>query len=201
MKKYIKWIICLICMVLFLILAYSVKTNKDIMLDEFIYSIVSKVINNNLTSIVKFITNIGSSASVILITILALIVLKNKKIGLFLSLNLIIITIFQYILKAIFARLRPIDINLIEVTGFSFPSGHSLTAMAFFGFIIYLVYNSSLKYKKVYIIAIIILILLIGLSRIYLGVHYPTDVLGGFTFSISYLIIYISLIKKYLKLK
>lgn len=201
MKKYIKWIICLICMVLFLILAYSIKTNKDIMLDEFIYSIVSKVINNNLTSIVKFITNIGSSVSVILITILALIVLKNKKIGLFLSLNLIVITIFQYILKAIFARLRPIDINLIEVTGFSFPSGHSLTAMAFFGFIIYLVYNSSLKYKKVYIIALIILILLIGLSRIYLGVHYPTDVLGGFTFSISYLIIYISLIKKYLKLK
>lgn len=201
MKKYIKWIICLICMVLFLILAYLVKTNKDIMLDEFIYSIVSKVINNNLTSIVKFITNIGSSVSVILITILALIVLKNKKIGLFLSLNLIVITIFQYILKAIFARLRPIDINLIEVTGFSFPSGHSLTAMAFFGFIIYLVYNSSLKYKKVYIIALSILILLIGLSRIYLGVHYPTDVLGGFTFSISYLIIYISLIKKYLKLK
>ena len=201
MKKYIKWIICLICMVLFLILAYSVKTNKDIMLDEFIYSIVSKVINNNLTSIVKFITNIGSSVSVILITILALIVLKNKKIGLFLSLNLIVITIFQYILKAIFARLRPIDINLIEVTGFSFPSGHSLTAMAFFGFIIYLVYNSSLKYKKVYIIALSILILLIGLSRIYLGVHYPTDVLGGFTFSISYLIIDISLIKKYLKLK
>ena len=73
MKKYIKWIICLICMVLFLILAYLVKTNKDIMLDEFIYSIVSKVINNNLTSIVKFITNIGSSVSVILITILALI--------------------------------------------------------------------------------------------------------------------------------
>ena len=148
-----------------------------------------------MTSIVKFITFLGSAIVVMLTTIFALIILKNKKIGLFMALNLIIITIFQYILKPIFGRARPVDINLIKETNYSFPSGHSLTAMAFYGFIIYLIYKSNLKYKKIYIILLSILILLIGLSRVYLGVHFITDVLGGFTFSLFYLIIFINIVK------
>ena len=114
------------------------------------------------------------------------------------SIDLVVITIFQYILKFVFQRNRPIGINLIEETSYSFPSGHSLTAMAFYGFIIYLIYKSNLKYKKIYVIALSILILLIGLSRVYLGVHFITDVLGGFTFSLFYVIIFINTIKKYL---
>ena len=155
--------------------------------------------NNNFTYIVKFITFLGSASVVIFINILILIVLKNKKIGILLSANLIVITIFQYTLKPIFGRIRPVDINLIEETSYSFPSGHSLTAMAFYGFIIYLIYKSNLKYKKLLITLLSILILLIGLSRVYLGVHFITDVLGGFTFSVFYLILFIELTKKHIK--
>ena len=115
------------------------------------------------------------------------------------SIDLIVITNFQHILKPIFGRIRPVDINLIEETSYSFPSGHSLTAMAFYGFIIYLIYKSNLKYKKLLITLLSILILLIGLSRVYLGVHFITDVLGGFTFSIFYLILFIELTKKHIK--
>lgn len=195
MKKNIKWIICILSLIIFLILGYLVKTNNELVLDSVVYNFISNFINDNLTKIVKFITFLGSSTTVILITIIALIILKNKKIGLFMALDLILITNFQYLLKPIFARVRPIGINLIKETSYSFPSGHSLTAMAFYGFIIYLIYKSNLKYKKIYIILISILILLIGMSRVYLGVHFVTDVLGGFIFSLFYLIIYVHIIR------
>ena len=201
MKKYLKWIICLLSLIIFIILGYFVKTKSDIYLDNIIYNFMSKFINNNLTNIIKFITFLGGATFVIALTLLALLFLKNKRIGILMSIDLIVITIFQYILKFIFARPRPIGINLIEETNYSFPSGHSLTAMAFYGFIIYLIYKSNLKYKKVYIILLSILILLIGLSRVYLGVHFITDVLGGFTFSLFYLIIFVELTKKYLQKK
>ena len=199
MKKNIKWIICILSLIIFLILGYLVKTNNDLIIDTVIYNLISNIITDDLTNLIKFITFLGSATVVILITIIALIILKNKKIGLFMALDLITITIFQYLLKAIFGRSRPIGINLIEESSYSFPSGHSLTAMAFYGFIIYLIYKSKLKYKKVYMMLLSLLILLIGLSRVYLGVHYITDVLGGFTFSLFYLIIFINILKKQIK--
>lgn len=198
MKKKLKWMVCFICLILFLVLGHFVKSNNELLLDKVVYNFISKFINNNLTHVVKFITFLGSASIVILITIITLIILKNKKIGLLMGFNLILITIFQYILKPIYGRMRPIDINLIEEKSLSFPSGHSLTAMAFYGFIIYLIYKSNFKYKKIYIIILSLLILLIGLSRVYLGVHFITDVLGGFIFSLFYLIIFIDRVKKYL---
>lgn len=198
MKKYIKYIICLICLIIFTILAFLVVTKKELIIDTIVYNFISNFITNELTLIVKFITFLGGGTVIILITFLSLMLLKNKRIGLFIGLDLILITIFQYILKPLIGRVRPIGINLIEEKSFSFPSGHSLTAMAFYGFIIYLIFKSKLKYKKVYIVLLSILILLIGLSRVYLGVHFITDVLGGFIFSLGYLIIFIELIKKHL---
>jgi len=200
MKKNMKWIICLISLIMFIILGYLVKTNKEFIIDSVVYNFISNFINDNFTHIVKCITFLGSAFTVIAITIICLIILKNKKIGLFMGINLIVITNFQYLLKPLFARTRPIDINLIEETSYSFPSGHSLTAMAFYGFIIYLIYKSNLKYKKIYMFILGLLILLIGLSRVYLGVHFITDVLGGFTFSLFYLVIFIEVIKEYLKI-
>lgn len=198
MRKNKKWICCILSFIIFIVLAYLVKTNNSLKFDTVIYNLISNIIGNNMTTIVKLITFLGSATIVISITVLLLIIFKNKKIGLCLGLNLIIITIFQYILKFLIGRPRPVGINLIEEKNYSFPSGHSLTAMAFYGFIIYLIYKSKLKHKKIYITLLSILILLIGLSRVYLGVHYITDVLGGFTFSLFYLIIYINFIEKYL---
>ena len=198
MKKNLKYIVCIFSLISFLILAYLIKTKTNLVIDEKIYSFISKFISNNITTAVKFITFLGSATVVIGVTLLSLIFIKDKKVGLFMSIDLVVITIFQYILKFVFQRNRPIGINLVEETSYSFPSGHSLTAMAFYGFIIYLIYKSNLKYKKIYVIALSILILLIGLSRVYLGVHFITDVLGGFTFSLFYVIIFINTIKKYL---
>jgi len=131
---------------------------------------------------------------------LLVIAIKNKKIGLSIFTNLVIITILNQSLKRILQRPRPTEYRIIQETGYSFPSGHSMISMAFYGYLIYLIYryvkNKYIKWISISLLSI--LICLIGISRIYLGVHYTSDVLGGFLISISYLVIYISAVNKFL---
>lgn len=199
--KNLKWIILFICLIGFLALAEDVF-NKEIMNGDIIgYKLVSEFLISDFTiPIAKFITNFGGAIFLIVLTIILLILIKNKKIGLSIFSNLAIITILNQLLKRILQRPRPTEYRIIEETGYSFPSGHSMISMAFYGYLIYLIYKYvKNKYIKwISIILLSILICSIGISRIYLGVHYTSDVLGGFLISISYLIIYISAINKFL---
>ena len=106
-------------------------------------------------------------------------------------------------LKRILRRPRPTEFRIVEETGYSFPSGHSITSMVFYGYLVYLTYKyiNNKKIKIPLIIFLILLIPTIGLSRIYLGVHYASDVLCGFLLGIIYLILFISISKKYLERK
>ena len=137
----------------------------------------------------------------IILTILLIVVLKNKKVGLSICINLVVVTILNQLLKRLLQRPRPTEFRIIEETGYSFPSGHSMVSMAFYGYLIYLIYrfvkNKYLKWISIVLLSL--LICLIGISRIYLGVHYTSDVLGGFLISISYLVIYISASNKFFK--
>jgi undecaprenyl-diphosphatase len=199
--KNLKWIILFICLIGFLALAEDVF-NKEIMNGDIIgYKVVSTFsISNFATPIAKFITNFGGAIFLIVLTITLFILIKNKKIGLSILSNLVIITILNQLLKRILQRPRPTEYRIIEETGYSFPSGHSMISMAFYGYLIYLIYRYvKNKYIKwISIILLSILISSIGISRIYLGVHYTSDVLGGFLISISYLIIYVSAVNKFL---
>ena len=201
-KKNLKWIILFICLIGFLALAEDVF-NKEIMNGDIIgYKIISTfLISDFTTPIAKFITNFGGVIFLLVLPITLFILIKNKKIGFSIFLNLVIITVLNQLLKSILQRPRPTEFRIIEETGYSFPSGHSMISMAFYGYLIYLIYK-YVKNKYVKWISIIILSILIcsiGISRIYLGVHYTSDVLGGFFISISYLVIYISLVNRLLK--
>ena len=199
--KNFKWIILFICLIGFLALAEDVF-HKEIMKGDIIgYKIISTfLISDFTTPIAKFITNFGGAIFLIILTITLFILIKNKKIGLSIILNLIVITGLNQILKYILQRPRPTEYRLIEETGFSFPSGHSMVSMAFYGYLIYLIYKYvKNKYIKWISIALLsILIGTIGISRIYLGVHYTSDVLGGFLISLSYLIVYTLIVNRYL---
>jgi undecaprenyl-diphosphatase len=86
-----------------------------------------------------------------------------------------------FILKEVVARARPgALLQAIAETGYSFPSGHASMAMAFYGFAAYIEANLYPRYRGAAAVIAIVLILGIGVSRLYLGVHYPTDVLGGY---------------------
>ena len=189
LNKNLKWIILFISIIAFLAIAQNVW-NKEIMLIDIIgYRIVSStLISDFITPISKLITSVGGTIFLICVTIILLLTIKNKKIGLSICLNLIIITALNQLLR------------IINESGYSFPSGHSMVSMAFYGFLIYLIYkyvqNKKIKYTLITILSI--LIFFIGISRIYLGVHYTSDVLGGFLISISYLIIYTRIVKKFI---
>ena len=199
--KNLKWIILFICLIGFFALAEDVF-HKEIMKGDIIgYKIISTfLISDFTTPIAKFITNFGGAIFLIILTITLFILIKNKKIGLSIILNLIVITGLNQILKYILQRPRPTEYRLIEETGFSFPSGHSMVSMAFYGYLIYLIYkyvkNKDLKWISIVLLSI--LICSIGISRIYLGVHYTSDVLGGFLISWSYLIVYTLIVNRYL---
>ena len=131
------------------------------------------------------------------LSLISILFIKNKKYGTYITVNLILATIINIILKLIFIRERPLD-GIITETGYSYPSGHSFVSFAFYGFLVYLITKSNLtKRTKIFFTSLlIVLIPLIGLSRVYLGVHYPSDVLGGFIGGAIYLLIYIEIIKK-----
>lgn len=202
-KKNLKWVVLFICLVGFLALTEDVF-NKEIMQGDIIgYKIISTfLISDFVIPIAKFITNFGGAIFLSIATIALLLLIKNKKIGLSIFSNIVIITILNQLLKRILRRPRPTEFRIVEETGYSFPSGHSMVSMAFYGYLIYLIYryikNKYIKWSLIVLLSI--LICLIGISRIYLGVHYTSDVLGGFLLSISYLVVYISLIKN-LKIK
>ena len=199
--KNLKWIILFLCLVGFLALAEDVF-HKEIMSGDIIgYNIISKfLISDFVTPIAKFITNFGGAIFLIILTIVLFFVIKNRKIGLSIFSNLVIVTVLNQLLKRILQRPRPTEFRIIEETGYSFPSGHSMISMAFYGYLIYLIckYVKNKYVKWISIVLLGILICSIGISRIYLGVHYTSDVLGGFLISVSYLVIYISAVNKFL---
>ena len=104
-----------------------------------------------------------------------------------------------YILKEIIQRARPpMPFPAIVETSYSFPSNHAIAAMALYGFVIYLVWKLCPEsiVRGIWIGLITSLILLIGFSRLYLGVHYMSDVLGGYLLGGIFLWIGILVAKK-----
>lgn len=197
-NKYLIWIILVLGLLLFFYLVRLINANTISVLDNYIYNLIKGFISPKMTPIVKFITEFGNYTVMIPVIILFYLFNKDKSFNRYFTINLVAIFTSNFIVKNIIRRDRPIDINLIIENGFSFPSGHSMVSFAFYGFIIYYVYCSHLsKLEKTIIISILtLLVLMIGLSRIYLGVHYASDVIGGFVLALVYLIIFIKYIYK-----
>ena len=195
-----RWMLLFICLIGFLALSEEVF-HQEIMNGDIVgYDIVSKLFKFNVsTPIAKFITNFGGAIFVISLTTILFFVIKDKKIGISIITNLGIVTILNQIIKFIMQRPRPTEFRIIEETGYSFPSGHSMVSLTFYGYLIYLIYKyiNNKHLKRTLIIILSVLICIIGVSRIYLGVHYTSDVLGGFLISFAYLIIYIELVNKF----
>ena len=139
----------------------------------------------------------GSAYVIVPLCVILTVLFGKKRWGKYIFINLVVIFLSNQLLKNIVARPRPEGFRLVEESGYSFPSGHSMVSMAFYGFFVYLIFkkvkNPYLKWSSMIVISFIITA--IGLSRIYLGVHYASDVIAGFCISISYLILFMNLIK------
>ena len=203
-KKYYKVIIVFICLTITLEMVYALFGNEVMKRDIIGYKFISKYLISDFTlPIAKFITNFGGVIGLIIIAIIIssiLIIKKHKLMGFLIWLNLAISGGLNQILKRLVQRPRPTEYRLIEESGYSFPSGHSMVSAAFYGFFIYLIFKNvkNKHIKWISITSLSVLIILIGISRIYLGVHYTSDVMAGFVISISYLVIFTSIVNDYL---
>ncbi len=190
MKK--KYLISLIIgIILFTTLTIIVVTNKELAIDYSFFKLVNR--SNSLYSFMRIITEYGEWYTYVIIVLL--IFIFKRKYSYVLIANIMANTLFNNAIKMLIQRDRPIW-KTYTLTDYSYPSGHAMSSLAFYGLIIYLIikyYKGKTKYPIIIILSLLILI--VGFSRIYLGVHYLTDVLGAYFFDLIYLSIFITLIE------
>jgi undecaprenyl-diphosphatase len=154
--------------------------------DESVTKFVVSFRSDALTSYFRFATDLGDRNAYIIIAIVlaGYYFFKNRswKFILQTTLVLLLATFSNIVLKKVFNRARPSLEHLVTVNTLSYPSGHAMSAMAFYGFLIYLCVRYSMRrWVQILLITLLVIVVLsIGVSRIYLGVHYPSDVAAGF---------------------
>ena len=193
-------IIAFALLIAFLFVAIDVEGDRFAFFDNKCIDFALSIRQGWLTVIFTIITNLVNPIVIGIVGFCILIFAKNKRIFSFqLFLNMGIIAILNFVFKYTFVRDRPDEaLHLVSEVGYSFPSGHAMFAVAFYGFLIYMLWNSRRK-KRIKItgtIVGILLVILISFSRIYLGVHYASDVIGGLYVSLGYIIIFLYIVAR-----
>lgn len=183
-------------LILFLVISVFVITKDSLVIDKFIYDLINPVINESLTKYIVVLTDIGSlvfSTIVILIVSVLLLKYKKKKDLKYFLIILAVGNILSYVFKLLFARERPDILVLAIENTYSYPSGHTFITTLLYGMILVLI---SKYYKKNYafICLYAVLVLFVMFTRIYLGVHYFSDTLGGLLLGIVFLTMFYELV-------
>ncbi len=155
--------------------------------------------NDFWTNFFKIFTYLGSFYILLIAVVIAFLLLffvfKKKRFAFFSAGCFGVVCLLNLLFKLLIRRIRPTDLMIIAETGYSFPSGHAMMSFAFFALLIFFVWkfvkNKSLKIVLTILFSIVILA--IGFSRIYLGVHYLTDILAGWLLSFTLFGIFILL--------
>ncbi|MBZ5753438.1 phosphatase PAP2 family protein [Metabacillus rhizolycopersici] len=189
------------CLYLFTRLSSDLMEKRPFLFDQKVIDTVRLYASPAMDRFMLFITEMGSTFMLGLLLVISMIWLFVKRKNLW-GMIFYLITVaggglLNFWLKSFFERERPNVNRIMEADGFSFPSGHSMGSMTYYGFLGYLVMRS--KYKPLsklgWVILFGLVILLIGISRIYLGVHYPSDVLAGYMAGSVWLVLCISLLE------
>lgn len=196
MKKFL-YLFVFLFFVDFIMVITGFSSNFDNAISLF-FSVHNNVIFTNIFKAISFICS--PKFMIVLNVLLFIFIIVKKKYKLFIIvLSSISSVIINNLVKIIVRRERPDYLRMVMEKSYSFPSGHAMISVLFFGSIIYLVNKYNLKYKKLITFSLSTFVLLVGISRIYLGVHYLTDVVGGYLlgFIVLFLIIHLFERKKF----
>jgi undecaprenyl-diphosphatase len=181
------------------LIAVTYQSRIVIGIDEWLIQHIQQWESNGLTDVMKFFSFIGSGRIVAVLAIVVipiLVLLKHR-----LEIIIFIVTVsgsavLNTKLKLLFERTRPIIHPIIAQTGYSFPSGHAMSAFTFYGIVTFLLWRkiSSRAGRFLLIGFSLFMIFIIGLSRVYLGVHYPSDVFGGYLASCTWLTVMVGVL-------
>ena len=200
-KKIIKenyiYIITIILMIItFSIIMRSSLHDKIILFDYEVFDFLRSISNTYLTFIFNILTNLGDYYIPITIIVCSFLFGKNKWYFYLLSGGYAFSGIITFISKYAALRPRPIDALIAIPKSYSFPSGHTLTSLCFYCLLCYLLTTKcSKKVKLISFTLVTSLVCLIAMSRIYLGVHYFSDVFGGYLIGIPCLMLIINIIE------
>ncbi|MDV2883873.1 phosphatase PAP2 family protein [Alkalihalophilus pseudofirmus] len=188
----------------FLITTYSVLRGYTLSVDRLIVENIAAFHTDLLTKMMTFFSFIGATRPVIVISLLFLgvIYLKYRHLQdviLFALVSLGSVTL-NVVLKMTIKRARP-ESSLIVESGYSYPSAHTMAAVSLYGMIIYLLWKhtSTVKARIILITFGVSMILMIAFSRIYLGVHYASDIIGGVLISSFWLLTLLTIFQRYRK--
>lgn len=183
---YISYLAILIT--LFIIFTIFTLAGKLSSFDTAVYNEINSL---NCDTLFKIITELGDVWVILPISIIGAIFIKKKKFLVTIFCALIGILLFNNLLKVCILRPRPMDLAIVEEAGFSYPSSHSAVSACFYLTIAAcLLKESNSKWQKTLTLILLpIIIISIGVSRIYLGVHYATDVIAGISFGTIYFLL------------
>jgi len=189
---------------LFIKLSEDLVRNELAVFDSMIYGKIFLMITSGMTIVMKVITFAGSGLVLVLISLgIYILLIRNKKsirFGHFIVFNLLLSTLLNELFKFAFHRGRPDILRLTDISGYSFPSGHSMVSLSFYGLLVYFsIKHIRVPWNCLLSTLLCLLVLTIGISRVYLGVHYASDVLAGFSAGMAWLGVYITLMEKYFR--
>ncbi len=186
--------------VMFLLCSYAAIFHYNVIssIDLSVSNFVSKyLVKDYLTPFFKLVTNMGGVWFFVVCLLLVLVFVKNKKFFYSMSSSLLFTYLLSVVLKNIYRRERP-PLSLISLpSDYSFPSGHTMCSIVFYGFLLYLIgkYVNNKTIKCILYILVIFVFISIAFSRVYLGVHHFSDVICGFIFGMLCLLMCVNYVK------
>lgn len=187
------FVVVAVCSAVFVVILEDVLELESMRLDRAAYWLIVQHLRTPwLTPVMESFSALATPVSMLVVLVVVAAFAPGKRPGWCCAVNLGLVVLINQVLKFIIQRPRPDGFRLATVSGFSFPSGHSMAAMAFFGLLAWLVwrYEKDRRQRALLVAAFALVIVMIGVSRIYLGVHYASDVIGGFCLSVIWLALY-----------
>ncbi len=180
----------------FSIIVSRIQGGNALFVDEFMKDRLQALQSEGSLAFFTVITNMGGEIGIISTLIVSLLLLWRKKqyaSMIIFTLAVIVTNFINKWLKEVIARERPLLNEAVDAIGYSFPSGHAMLSVVTYGFVAFLIVNGTFgKATRILAIAVAaVLIFIIGLSRIVLSVHYPSDILGGYCLGGMLLVVFL----------
>lgn len=190
MRENLHAMVAVVATIIFVWLLGEVLEGEAVKLDTWAYQLVVVYMRREwLTPVMQSISELALPVVLLVMLLAVEAFAPGRRPGMCAAVNLALVFALNIALKEIVHRPRPEGFRLITETGYSFPSGHSMVAMAFYGLLAWMVwhYERDRFVRALCVSGFMLVVVAVGLSRIYLGVHYATDVMAGFCISLAWL--------------
>ena len=186
-------IVIAVALIVFIAIMQNVRSAEILQLDVDAYNFfVLKLRRPWMTGIMEGLSSLSSPIVIAAMLLMVAAFAPGRRPGMCAAVNLVCVVLINQVLKYIVHRPRPDGFRLISEVGYSFPSGHSMVSMAFYGLCAWMVwhYERDRLMRWACCLAFAGTIVAVGMSRVYLGVHYASDVIAGFCVSLAWIGVY-----------